>query len=102
MVKIGERVPRKNITEQHAVLISEPGSIYLGHVAPTSGTSHKIKASILTFLEKKLIVLSCKLLGVMVQGFVTFRPASDHVNYTAYQEVRVTGLAAEELSTSNS
>ncbi|GBL88465.1 hypothetical protein AVEN_159063-1 [Araneus ventricosus] len=54
MVKEGERATRKNIREQHAVLISEPGSIYIEHVTLISGISHNMKKSILTFFQKKV------------------------------------------------
>jgi hypothetical protein len=41
--------------EEHIVLIKEPGSEYLGHVTPTSGTSLNLFQSIDTFLSKNSI-----------------------------------------------
>lgn len=52
--KIDMRHHRKLIAEEHIVLVSEPGSKYLGHVTPTTGSAISIKTSILDFLEKRL------------------------------------------------
>jgi hypothetical protein len=49
---------RKTIKEEHVVLLSEPGSTYLGHVSPTSGQSESIKCSIIDFLNEKDISTS--------------------------------------------
>jgi hypothetical protein len=67
-----ERVVRKTITEEHVVLLSESGSIYLGHVTPISGSSHNIKTRILTFffLEKNVYLSKLQLLVVMEQCLV--------------------------------
>lgn len=42
---------RKTITEEHYVLVEEPGSKYIGHISPTSGSADSISKSILEFLE---------------------------------------------------
>ncbi len=52
-IKEGERTARKTITEEHVVLLSEPGSKYVGHVTPISRNYHNIKTSILTFFREK-------------------------------------------------
>lgn len=62
--KIGNKLYRKTFTEEHIVLISEPGSKYLGHVTPLSGSALSIKKKIVTFLEKKtnfsdLVAIGC-------------------------------------------
>ncbi|KAK4871779.1 hypothetical protein RN001_015903 [Aquatica leii] len=41
--KIGSSYHSKKITEQHMVLVAEPGSTYLGHVTPSSGSASSIK-----------------------------------------------------------
>lgn len=50
--KKGNKYYQKTVTEEHYVLVSEPGSRYLGHVSPTSGSAKAIKTSILQFLQK--------------------------------------------------
>lgn len=62
-IKEGERTARKTITEEHVVLLSEPGSKYVGHVTPISGNSHNIKTSILTFLEKNVDISQLQAIG---------------------------------------
>lgn len=52
--KKGEKFCRKTIVEEHIVLVSEPGSTYLGHVTPVSGSSNHIKASILSYLQQNV------------------------------------------------
>lgn len=54
-------------TEEHVVLLSEPGSSYLGHVTPISGTSENITRSITTFIEEHKIMLP-KLIGIGCDG----------------------------------
>ncbi|KAK5648348.1 hypothetical protein RI129_003240 [Pyrocoelia pectoralis] len=43
---------RRRITEEHISLVTEPGSQYIGHVVPESGSASNIKASILLFLQQ--------------------------------------------------
>jgi len=42
-------------TEEHVTLVSEPGSQYVGHVTPTSGSSNSIKTAIVDFLNSEMI-----------------------------------------------
>lgn len=52
--KIGSSYHSKQITEEHIVLVAEPGATYLGHVTPTSGSASGIKTSIFNFLTNYL------------------------------------------------
>ncbi|GBM01313.1 hypothetical protein AVEN_170360-1 [Araneus ventricosus] len=51
--------------EDHYSLIQEPGSVYIGHVTSTSGSSEDIVTSILSYLSgcgislEKLVVIGC-------------------------------------------
>lgn len=49
---------RKTVTEDHYVILSEPGSDYLGHVTCESGTAKCIENSILIYLKSKPVELS--------------------------------------------
>ncbi|KAF2887798.1 hypothetical protein ILUMI_18375 [Ignelater luminosus] len=49
----GGESKRKTITEEHVVLVSKPGSLYLGHVTPNSGTSLEIRKSILDVMAQQ-------------------------------------------------
>ncbi len=62
-IKEGERTAKKTITEEHVVLLSEPGSKYVGHVTPISSNSHSIKTIILNFLEKNVDISKLKAIG---------------------------------------
>lgn len=48
--KEGRTFYRKTVVEEHISLISEPGSSYLGHTSPSSGTAKDITKSIVDFL----------------------------------------------------
>lgn len=37
--------------EEHYSLIQEPGSLYIGHVSPSSGSSNDIASSIISYLS---------------------------------------------------
>ena len=56
---------KSTIKEEHVVLVSEPGSNYMGHVSPASGHGHSIKSSIISWLNSKdistseLVALGC-------------------------------------------
>ena len=56
---------RRTVTEEHYSLLQEPGSSYLGHVTPNSGTAKDIKSSITNFLSlnniaaDKLVAVGC-------------------------------------------
>ena len=58
---------RRTVTEKHYSLVQEPGSSYLGHVEPTSGTTKDIKSSITHFLSLNNIVAD-KLVAVGCDG----------------------------------
>ncbi|XP_031339102.1 uncharacterized protein LOC116167737 isoform X2 [Photinus pyralis] len=61
----GNKRYRKTITEEHIVLLAEPGSRYIGHVTPISGTASSIKGGILQFLNlhfkdvSSLVAIGC-------------------------------------------
>lgn len=68
LVKEGERLNRETIIE-NVDLVSEPSSIYLGHVSPVSGSTYNIQRSILAFLVNvdltKLQTVGCD--GLLIQ-----------------------------------
>lgn len=57
MVQKGTKYYRGTKTEEHISLIEEPGSKYVGHVTPISGTGVSICNSIFNFLTEKHVVL---------------------------------------------
>lgn len=56
--KKGSSYYRTVVVEEHIVLLSEPGSVYIGHVTPDSGSSADITQSIIKFFTLKRITLS--------------------------------------------
>ncbi|GBN46741.1 hypothetical protein AVEN_182126-1, partial [Araneus ventricosus] len=56
---------RESKTEEHYSLTQEPGSVYIGHVTPTSGSSEDIVTFIIYYLSgrgislEKLVVIGC-------------------------------------------
>jgi hypothetical protein len=46
----GNKKHRTTVIEEHVVLIQEPGSEYIGHVSPASGSAKSIKSSIAEYL----------------------------------------------------
>lgn len=56
---------QKFIVEEHVVLVEEPGSAYIGHVTPTSGSASNIVNAILDFLKNNdistdsLVAIGC-------------------------------------------
>uniref|UniRef100_A0A6P7FUP9 Uncharacterized protein LOC114334346 n=1 Tax=Diabrotica virgifera virgifera TaxID=50390 RepID=A0A6P7FUP9_DIAVI len=54
---------KKTKIEEHIVLVSEPGSKYIGHLTPASGNSQSIKKSILEFLEHNFDVSNLQAIG---------------------------------------
>lgn len=52
MEKKGGKYHKQIIMEEHISLIKEPGSIYLGHITPTSGTSKAIVKEITDYFSK--------------------------------------------------
>jgi hypothetical protein len=54
-IQEGGKYYRRTVTEEHYSLIQEPGSSYLGHVTPNSGTAKEIKTSITAFLSLNII-----------------------------------------------
>lgn len=53
--RTGSKHYRKIITEEHYTLIQEPGSEYIGHISPNSGSAEDITASISTFICSNVI-----------------------------------------------
>uniref|UniRef100_A0A1B6J5V0 Uncharacterized protein n=1 Tax=Homalodisca liturata TaxID=320908 RepID=A0A1B6J5V0_9HEMI len=51
--KIGSKMYRRTIKEEHVSVISEPGGKYIGHVTPKNGTGNGIADSIWEHLESK-------------------------------------------------
>lgn len=47
--KKGTRWYRSKTAEEAISLIEEPGSTYIGHITPASGTAENVKNEILTF-----------------------------------------------------
>ena len=65
IMKHGSRWYKRKVMEEHLSLVEEPGSKYIGHVAPLSGTAKDAKLSIMTFLKDrykcldKLVAIGC-------------------------------------------
>src|ERR1700761_1588504 len=63
--EIEGKLHRKVVLEEHIVLLEEPGSKYLGHIAPISGNAKSIKSTITDFFERNnmnldnLTVIGC-------------------------------------------
>ena len=43
---------KRVVVEEHVSLVQEPGSVYIGHIAPESGSSSSILQAIATFVQK--------------------------------------------------
>ncbi|GBL90178.1 hypothetical protein AVEN_130304-1 [Araneus ventricosus] len=60
--------------EDHYSLIQEPGSVYIGHVAPTSGSSEDSVTSIISYLSghgislEKLVAIGCDGTAINTDG----------------------------------
>lgn len=50
--KRGAKKSLNIIAEEHIALLQEPGSEFLGHVTPTSGSALNITTAIMKYLEK--------------------------------------------------
>ncbi|CAH0552762.1 unnamed protein product [Brassicogethes aeneus] len=63
--KIGNRFHQKTIVEEHISLVQEPGSSYLCHITPNSGSARDIAQSILNHLDQsnvsteELVAVGC-------------------------------------------
>ena len=55
MERSAERRARKEIIEEHIIVLAEPGSRYLGHFSPTSGNAKDIADGLFAFCEEKQI-----------------------------------------------
>jgi hypothetical protein len=55
--KINQKCFRRTVKEEHYSIIKEPGSIYIGHVSPTTGTAKEIANAILDHLKSSNILL---------------------------------------------
>jgi hypothetical protein len=51
----GSKWYKQRVVEEHLSLIEEPGSRYIGHITPLSGTAEDIKSSLLRFLKDRLV-----------------------------------------------
>ena len=52
-VKKGDKFHTAKKLEEHVTILEEPGSKYLGHIAPKDGTGSCIAEGILSYLEDK-------------------------------------------------
>lgn len=57
MEKLHAKYFRRAKKEEHYSLIQEPGSLYIGHVSPSSGSSNDIASSIISYLSTHNIPL---------------------------------------------
>jgi hypothetical protein len=61
----GKKYHPTTVTEEHIVLVSEPGDEYMGHVTPSTGKSMDLKNSIVEFLSQndinteQLVAIGC-------------------------------------------
>jgi hypothetical protein len=54
--KVGTTTYKKLVTEEHVVLVQEPGSNYIGHVTPITGSARNISATIMDHFASKNII----------------------------------------------
>ena len=52
-IQKGSKWYRQKVLQEHISLIEEPGSKYLGHVTPASGTAEDVKQSLMNFLHER-------------------------------------------------
>jgi hypothetical protein len=57
MDQTGEKHRRRKIVEEHISLVSEPGSEYIGHYTPVTGSSFGLTTGLLTFANENNISL---------------------------------------------
>ena len=58
---------RRAIVEEHVSLVQEPGSNYIGHITPKSGSSSSILTAMISFLQENILICSiCWQLDVMM------------------------------------
>ena len=55
MEESGTNRIRREVIEEHVTVLAEPGSRYLGHFAPSSGTAKNIANSLIEFYKEKQI-----------------------------------------------
>ena len=55
--KQGSKMYKKLITEEHVTLVQEPGSHYIGHITPISGSARNIAATMMDFFSERDIDL---------------------------------------------
>lgn len=67
--KRGKHFHRKIIKEEHVVILAEPGSLYMGHLTPKSGSAENIRKCIVTFLKSTNTDLN-KLVAIGSDGTV--------------------------------
>lgn len=56
--KIGSKMYKRTIKEEHISIVHEPDGQYIGHVTPVSGTGAEIAATIFEYLKKNNIDMS--------------------------------------------
>ena len=57
--EVGGKLHRRSIVEEHIVLLQEPDSQYLGHIAPVRGSAECIKQGILAFFAERSVSMEC-------------------------------------------
>lgn len=50
--KVNSKQFRRTIKEEHYTILKEPGSVYIGHVSPSSGSAEDIANSIISYLTE--------------------------------------------------
>ena len=55
MKESGTKRIRREIIEEYVTVLAEPGSRYLGHFVPSSGTAKNIANSLIEFCKEKQI-----------------------------------------------
>ena len=53
MEELERKRTRREVIEEHATVLAEPGSRYLGHFSPSSGTAKNIAHSLIEFCKDK-------------------------------------------------
>lgn len=54
LIKIGSTTHQKLIKEDHYSLVQEPGSEYIGHVTPKSGSAKDISTCIISYIQEEI------------------------------------------------
>ena len=70
MEESGTKRIRREVIAEHVTVLAEPGSIYLGHFAPSSGTTKNIANSLIEFCKEKQIDIN-KIQSIGCDGTTT-------------------------------